>query len=288
MTASPAVDGIRRATAADTAAIVRLLEGGFGRPLAGQGYERERYQFLLDALDRGEASRFVLWPGGDPVALVYMNDSGTIVPAGDPAGAPPLAAAAESVSWRVLIGDEAIGTAVTVHAGRGIFRRAPRMRQQRLMVFEGTGPALGRPRGLRAARAGELERLTEFACALHVEDQMGPPISRAARASVRARMRESVLAGATWVVEEAGRPVAKVDVALRSRRRGAQIAGVYVDVAARARGIATAAVAAITRDLIAEGLPSVTLHVRSDNTPALRAYARAGFADCCPWILALR
>lgn len=287
MTATPAVDGVRRATAGDTAALVRLLEGGFGRPLAGEGYERERYQFLLDALDRGEAPHFALWPSAEPVALVYTSDNGTIVPAGDPAGAAALAGAAESVSWRVLIGDEAIGTAVAAASGRGFFRRVPRVRQQRLMVFAGAGRSAPVP-GLRRARTQELERLTEFACALHVEDLMGPPISRAGRASVRARMRESVLSGATWVVERDGEPVAKVDIALRSTRRGAQIAGVYVDRAWRGRGVATAAVGAIARDMITTGLPSVTLHVRSDNPPALHAYARAGFVDACPWVLALR
>lgn len=286
MTVTPAVDGVRRATMDDSAALVRLLESGFGR--RGERHVIERYQFLLDALDRGEAPRFVLWPRREPVAMVYASDNGTVVPAGDPSGGAALAAAVEPMSWRVLIGDAAIGRALSEYSGRGFFRRSPRLREQRLMAFDVGSPPLGTPAGLRPARTDDLDVLTDFACALHVEDRMGPPISRSGRVSVRSRIRESVLAGATWVVESEDRAVAKVDIALRSQRRGAQIAGVYVDRRWRSQGIAGTAVGAIARDLVARGLPSVTLHVRADNAPALRAYARAGFVDCCPWILALR
>lgn len=286
MTATPAVDGARRANAGDTPALIRLLETGFGRESRDQGQIRN--QFLLDALDRGEVARFVVWPRRHPVAVLYSSDSGTIVPAGEPAAGVALAEAADAASWRVLIGDEPIGLAVSAHAVRGMFRRTPRVRQQRLMAFDPERPPLPPPPELRRARSHEVDRLTDFACALHVEDQMGPPISRSGRASVRARMRDSVLDDATWVVEVDGQPVAKVDAALCSTRRGAQLAGVYVDPAWRGRGLAGAAVATIARRLVSEGIPAVTLHVRADNVPALRAYERAGFTDLCPWVLALR
>ncbi len=117
---------------------------------------------------------------------------------------------------------------------------------------------------------------------------MGPPIPRASRAGVRSRMRDSILRGSTWVVERQGRPVAKIDLSISSRSRGAQIAGVYVDPEHRGGGIAASGVAAVSRALLDDGVPGVTLHVRSDNAPALRAYARAGMVDRGAWILALR
>jgi ribosomal protein S18 acetylase RimI-like enzyme len=46
-------------------------------------------------------------------------------------------------------------------------------------------------------------------------------------------------------------------------------------------------VAAIAAELLAQGLPAVTLHVRADNEPACGP-TRAGFVDWGPWMLAIR
>jgi predicted GNAT family acetyltransferase len=90
------------------------------------------------------------------------------------------------------------------------------------------------------------------------------------------------------VVERGGRVVAKVDVSLYSRRRGAQLAGVYVDAQHRGQGIASTAVATICDELLIDGVPGVSLHVRADNATAISAYRRAGMVDMGPWLLALR
>ncbi|MDP9406059.1 MAG: GNAT family N-acetyltransferase, partial [Actinomycetota bacterium] len=142
--------------------------------------------------------------------------------------------------------------------------------------------------GYRRATARDVDALTEHACRLHVEDRMGPPIARSNRPAVRARMSDSIVRGLTFVVERNGVAVAKLDLSLRSRRRGAQIAGVYVMPAYRGQGIAGGAVATLARELLAEGLPGVTLHVRADNAAAIAAYRRAGLTDRGPWTLALR
>lgn len=285
MTAEPSVQETRGVDPADVPRLVGLLESDFGAasPPAGQLAN----QFLLDALDRGEYERFVVWPAHRPAGLLYLGHAGTVIPAGSPAAGPPLAAAAERASWRVLVGDAAIASTLVDAAGRGLLRRRPSVREQRFMVA-GTHGDREPPAGLRAAGLGDLEVLTDYACALHVEDRMGPPISRGGRVGVRARLRDSILGGATWVVERVGRPVAKVDVSLRSQRRGAQVAGVYVAPEWRGRGIGGAAVGAVTDLLLAEGMPGITLHVRSDNAAAIRAYARAGYGDRGAWLLALR
>jgi hypothetical protein len=127
-----------------------------------------------------------------------------------------------------------------------------------------------------------------MACALHVEDKMGPPLARSTRPAVRARMADSVAHGLTYVVERDRAVVAKFDLSLHSRTRGAQIAGVYVLPDYRGQGITTSAVAAIVRELLGNGLPGVTLHVRADNPPAIAAYRRAGLHDRGAWTLAMR
>jgi uncharacterized protein len=285
MTASPEIDRVRRGTAADVPLLTERLAGGF--PGCAVEAPALAHQFLLDALDRGEVGRFFVWPPDDPMAVCYLGDTGTALPAGHPGGAESLAKAIGGGAWRVLIGDLELGGRIVEACSGGVFRRRPRAREQRFMVQEDP-PASAAILGLRRARTDDLEALTTFACALHVEDEMGPPIGRSGRAAVRARMRDSMVAGATWVVERDGRAVAKVDAALRSARWGAQIAGVFVDDAWRGQGIGGAAVAGVAEVLRREGAAGVTLHVRANNAAGRRAYVRAGFAERGRWVLALR
>lgn len=260
-----------------------LLESGFGGTC-----DALAHHFMLDALDRREYPRFVVWPPADPSGVIYLGAAGSVLAAGDPAAGPALAGEAERADWRVLLGDAAPCRAILDASSKGFFRRRHSVREQRFMAT--TVPS-GSPsmEGLRRANFGDLERVTDFACRLHVEDRMGPPLSRAGRSAVRSRMQDSIAAGATWVVERRGRAVAKIDLPLQSPRRGAQLAGVYVEDLWRGRGIATAAVGALQSSLLTEGrLPAVCLHVRSDNEPAQRAYRRAGLTDRGAWLLALR
>lgn len=243
-------------------------------------------QHLLDALDAGEHDRFHVWPARDPVSLVYAAANASAIPAGDPAGARALSGPAERSGWRVLIGDAPLASALVQLTPAPLFRRGPRVREQRFMVLR--SPRRRAVAGLRLATLGDLEAVTEFACRLHEEDLMGPPISRSARGAVRVRMMEAASRSAVWVVERGGVPVGKVDLSLCSPRRGAQIAGVYVMPEWRGRGIAAAAVGEIASQLVARDFPGVTLHVRSDNFAAVAAYERAGFADAGPLVLALR
>lgn len=260
-----------------------LSEKLAGDPAYGGPLEN---QHVLDALDRGEYSRFLVWPESDPVGLVYLGAYGTVIPSGAADAGPALSPAVERSNWRVLIGPAALGNALLAAGSRGLFRRKTSAREQRFMVCR-NAPGLVEE-GLRPAVSADVDTLTEFAARLHVEDRMGPPLGRTGVSAVRARMVESIARRGSWVVEREGRPVAKIDVSLHSRLRGAQIAGVYVDRDWRGHGLASRAVGMLAGDLLAEGLPGVTLHVRADNTAAIRAYHRAGFSDEARWVLALR
>lgn|GEM_PF-823962 len=296
MTATGAANDVRRLSADGVAQVVDLLETDFGASPRREA--AEQHQFLLESLDRGDHERFSVWPVDAPLGLVYANAAGTVVPAGSPAAAPSLVDVLDRCDWRILIGSLDIGTALLEASGRGgsgptgrtLFGRRVNAREQRFMsVRDAAVPgALGRPHGLRRGELGDLERITELAGRLHVEDRMGPPIGRSGRMAVRRRMHDTVTGGHSWVVERDGVVVAKVDVSLRSASRGAQIAGVYVDSEHRGQGIAAGAVAAIAADVLCQGLPVVTLHVRADNAQARAAYVRAGFVDRAGWILVLR
>jgi len=293
VTATGARPGLRRLDEAGVDGVLRVLGA---HPDDGAGLPGPlpdgvlAHQFLLDALDRGERERFVVWPAEDPVALLYAGPTGTLVPAGAAAAAAPLAEAAERLGWRVLVGDAALGWALLEASPRGIFRRRTTAREQRFMAVRAADVDVDAPDdpGLRLARPDELDVLVDFACRLHVEDRMGPPIARSARSAVRSRMLESVTREATFVVERGGRVVGKADVSLRSRTRGAQVAGVFVAEPARGQGLAGTLVGGVIRRLAREGSPAVSLHVRTDNAPAIAAYRRAGMADRGAWVLALR
>lgn len=245
------------------------------------------HQFQLDALDRGQLHRFAAWPAEQPTGVLYSASGGTVMPAGDPGAGAALADAAQGDGWRVLVGPAPISNALIDASTRGLFRRRPRAREQRFMVCTEPSP-LATPTGLRPARDDDLDALVDLACRLHVEDQMGPPIPESGRAAVRSRLHQSVRRGDTWVVERRSGVIAKVDVALRSPRRGAQIAGVYVHPQWRGQGVAAHAVAALTNRMLADELLGVTLHVRADNVAGRRAYERAGYLDVGAWTLALR
>lgn len=286
MTSPPAADTAVRLDAADLDRVRQLLHDDFGRQ--PQPYAALANQVLLDAIDRGERERFLVWPPDDVRAVLYVSPIGTIVPAGDAAAGQAFAAAVERSGWRVMVGDAVIAEAMLDAYPRGLFRRRPSGREQRFMTALTAAGDVPRAKGFRRATYDDVAVLTEYACSLHVEDEMGPPLSRAARPAVRARMADSVAHGLTYVVERDRRVVAKFDVSLHSRDRGAQIAGVYVEPDYRGQGITGQAIAAIIRELTGSGLPGVTLHVRSDNMPAIAAYRRAGMVDRGAWTLAIR
>lgn len=287
MTTTPSRAATRRLRREEIDAVTGMLESDFGRLTDGRWDARHHY--LLDALDRGEADRFVVAGGDRPRAVAHLSVSGTVVPAGDPAVAAELAPFVERSRWRILIGDEAITGALLDVCGRTWWRRRPSTRVQRLMMVTPEGLIATQPAtGFRRASRADLDTLEDFACQLHVEDRMGPALAGGARQGVRQRMAESVDRGLTWVVQRDGRTVGKVDLSLYSARRGAQIAGVFVDRALRGRGIATGMIATLSSQLFDSGLPVITLHVRNDNTAAVTAYERAGFTQQGRWILALR
>ena len=290
MTLTPSRESVTRLDAGDADRLAALLESGFDVDRRDPD-AAAAHMVLLDALDQRHHRRFLVWPSpAAPRSVLYAATSGTLVPAGDPIGAPALVPAAERVGWRVMVGDAALGNALLGELPSGLFKRRVRAREQRLMgTHSGTDlPAIPERRHVRVADRDDLDALTDFACRLHVEDQMGPPISRAAQVAVRARLRDSVAREATFVLDLGDGAVAKADLSLRSRRRGSQIAGVYVDERARGRGLGTALVTEVLARVFDEGGPYATLHVRADNAPAVAAYRRSGLVDMGAWVLALR
>ena len=95
-------------------------------------------------------------------------------------------------------------------------------------------------------------------------------------AAYRAGVQRLVMGGRTFVLMDGARVRFKADVG--SLASGvAQIQGVWIDPAWRGRGLAAPCMARVVDLVEAELAPTVSLYVNGYNTPALRAYERAGF-----------
>lgn len=77
-----------------------------------------------------------------------------------------------------------------------------------------------------------------------------------------------------WVVD--GVPVSMAGLYWRTRT-GAAITGVYTPPAERGNGYAAGATAAVAQQVLDSGYAQVFLMARTDNSPALRCYAKIGF-----------
>lgn len=132
----------------------------------------------------------------------------------------------------------------------------------------------GRVRGRRIAR-GDLDLVTAWRIAYCVEllnDDDTPEL----RGRCRADIESSLARGDTWVLEDAGRPVAasSFNAALAEV---VQVGGVWTPPELRGRGYGRAVVAASLVDARADGVGRAVLFTGDANEPAIRAYRSLGF-----------
>lgn len=229
---------------------------------------------LVSDDDRWAAA--VVFPGR---LLVPCGDASIIDEAGSP-----------TRRWRLMVSDAA---AVDVLLAAHRDDPAVRIHHQRLLVVDPdrvpTASEVADP-GLRRAVAEDIPALARLAVQLHIDDQFGPDPGRAGLRGYTNRLESTVRQGLVYCVGPVGAPVAKVERSVASPRWGVQLAGIVVAPDVRGQGLGTAAVAEAVRAALSERrVPRpVTLHVRADNRPALRAYDRAGFVDREEWRLAVR
>ncbi|MEC8423972.1 MAG: GNAT family N-acetyltransferase, partial [Myxococcota bacterium] len=203
----------------------------------------------------------------------------TVVPWGDPALCPLLGAhIRQAGGTRLLVGPRAACDALWVGLGRPTTRRH---HEQRLYVADQTpdGPCISVTR----ATASDIDTLTEMQAGM-LEDDLGIPRGDLDLDILRRRVRDKVVAGASWVVRGDGGVSFVVSVGFRSPG-GAQLGGTYVWPQDRGRGLATRAMRGVVRALLRDGMPRVTLHVHEANTPAVRCYVSAGFRPHAPFRL---
>ena len=247
-----------------------------------------RHMFALSALESFGPEPVRVAADDDRWAIAVVFPGRLVVPCGDPEAI--VAAGPPTRRWRLLVGDVAAGDAAL-----SVLPRPPDLvvHDQRFLVVDPRvvpeASDLPDP-GLRRAEMGDLDALAALAVRLHIDDRFGPDPGRTGERGYRQRLEQTVRQGLVHCVGPVGRPIAKLERSVSSRRWGVQLAGIVVDPSVRGQGIGRAAVATAVRAALHEGPRdrAVSLHVRSDNTSALRAYAAAGFVDGEAWRLAVR
>ena len=123
---------------------------------------------------------------------------------------------------------------------------------------------------LRLAQEKDLEPLVELAAGYIRESHKRDPLQEDA-AGFRARVAQRIAAQRTYVLEEKGALILKLDVGARSQF-GAELHGLYTTPTARKAGNATLCLGQISRFLMSS-LPRLTLRV-DDSNPAFAKIAR--------------
>ncbi len=248
-----------------------------------------RHMFALSAIESYGHDNLRIAADDDRWAVAVVFPGRLVVPCGDPEAI--AAAPAPTRRWRLMVADVAAGDALlsrVTGSDAGLI-----VHDQRFMTVDADRvpdqAALPDP-GLRRAEPADVETLAELAVQLHVDDQFGPHPGYAGLRGYRQRLETTVKQGLVWCVGPVGAPVCKVERSVSSHRWGVQLAGIIVSPTARGDGVGRGAVAAAVRSALVEGgaQRTISLHVRSDNDRALKAYDAAGFVDREAWRLAVR
>jgi ribosomal protein S18 acetylase RimI-like enzyme len=201
------------------------------------------------------------------VALCHVGAN--LVPSGR--GCEAFAHAAQESHSRMVIGQEhAVGALWEAAAAR---MPSPREDRPGQPVYALAEPPPAGDSGLRAATAGDIDRLLPACAAAHIEELRVDPLARDPD-GFRWRTRELVEEGRSWLWLEDDVILFKAEASAWTPA-AVQLQQVWVDPVARRRGYGSRGLRDLCR-LLLERTPVVTLFVRSDNAPAIALYEEIG------------
>ena len=148
---------------------------------------------------------------------------------------------------------------------------------QPLLVAD-TDPLIAPDPGVRLVQPDEVDQLFPAAVAMYTEEVGVSPLLDDGGRGYRRRITELVRGRRAYARFAGDRVIFKAELAIVTHRT-AQVQGVWVDPEYRGRGLAAAAMAAVTRDALRRVAPTVSLYVNDYNTPARKVYARCGFVQ---------
>jgi GNAT superfamily N-acetyltransferase len=213
----------------------------------------------------------------DGLELLAWFDRGgaLILSAGNPEAVHPLRklCLGAYAGLRVLVGPGAPVRALAELLSKKV--DMPLLRSQPFLLID-SKEELGPTCEIRLATEKDLPWLVSANLRLNDED-LGVDPARVDAILLEVRIRERLELHCTWVHDQAGQPVAKLDIGIRGPY-GALIEGVFTETGARGQGHGKRLVAAVSSRLLDE-YPAVGLHVGRDNQSAMRAYATAGLHE---------
>jgi len=198
-----------------------------------------------------------------------------------PAPAPALDVLAEHLhAWRAALRG-VIGLATTSDTFAALWQRrrgcrAERGTEMRLLALGVAPHAPATPGALRAARANDAALLVVWAKDFFRETGLPPHEHDVFVAELDDMLSTQRL----WLWETDGQPVAMLRHNMTTAR-SARIGMVYTEPAWRGRGFATAAVAEVSRRLLAAGRSWCLLFADVENPTSTALYRRLGYQDVC-------
>jgi uncharacterized protein len=141
-----------------------------------------------------------------------------------------------------------------------------------------TPPLVAADPDVRRSTRFDLDVLYPACVAMYTEEVGVSPESGNGRDLYRARVKQLITKGWSFVRIDNDELVFKAEVACVSPY-AAQIQGVYVNPSRRGEGIAAAGIAAVVEQIQADIAPVASLYVNEWNEPARRAYDRCGFVE---------
>jgi predicted GNAT family acetyltransferase len=146
---------------------------------------------------------------------------------------------------------------------------------QPLLVTDADPPIAPDPE-VRLVQPNEVDRLFPAAVAMYTEEVGVSPLLDDGGRGYRRRINELVRGRRAYARFDGDRVIFKAELAIVTART-TQVQGVWVDPEYRGRGLAAAAMAAVTWDALHRVAPTVSLYVNDYNAPARRVYAHCGF-----------
>jgi predicted GNAT family acetyltransferase len=153
---------------------------------------------------------------------------------------------------------------------------AERGKDLRLLALGATPKVTAAPGVLRAAVAADISVLTDWGGEFFAE--VGLP--SAEHDLFVARLDEAIAAERLWLWESDGRPVSMLGYG-ETTARAVRIGPVYTPRACRGRGFASAAVAGLSRRLLASGRSWCLLFADVENPTSTALYRSIGYEDVC-------
>lgn len=224
----------------------------------------------------GHGRFYGFWRGSDLEAVAFVGNAHNMTTLGEPRDMEALMERVLAGPYRprLFVGPEEHAPVVRRTLFRDGFR--PRMdRRQAYYVLTADTLAGLEPLELRPAEPADLEPVVRAHAAM-IEEDLGIPLANLDMDRLRQLAERRVERGKIWVHMQGRELVFKTEE-ISTSGDAILIGGVYTHPRHRGKGFASRGMASWAHRVMRGGPTTLALHVNASNTPAYRAYERAGF-----------